>query len=100
MIQINTADQNIWVREPLLAAELFEVKVKPQWYCTEFDHEGDKIIISFRLAPPCEGQEQVKNNAVKVEENPNPPKEDNSTVKHPKLERGPAMGRPMILKKK
>ena len=29
VILINTTDQNIWVRQPLLAAELFEVEVEP-----------------------------------------------------------------------
>ena len=30
MILIDTTDKNIWVRQPLLAAELFEVEVEPQ----------------------------------------------------------------------
>ena len=71
---IDTTDQNIWFRHPLLAAELFEVEVDPQWYHTEFNCEGDEIVISFLLAPPHEDQEQVENNAVVVEENPDPPK--------------------------
>ena len=60
MILINTTDQNIWVRQPLLATELFEVEVEPQPYCTEFNREGDEITVSFLLAPPHQEQEQVE----------------------------------------
>ena len=62
MILINTTDQNIWVRQPLLAKELFKVEVESQGYCTECNHERDEIIISFLPVLPCEGQEQVENN--------------------------------------
>ena len=85
VILINTTDQNIWVRHLLLAAGLFKVEVEPQQYCTEFNCEGDEITISFLPAPPHEGKEQVENNAVEVEENPNPPKENNIPVEHPKF---------------
>ena len=70
---MNTTDQNIWVTQPLLAIELFEVEIEPQRYHTEFNCEGNEIVISFLLAPPCEGKEQVENYAVGVEENPDPP---------------------------
>ena len=35
VILINTTDQNISVRQPLLVTELFQVEVEPQQYCTE-----------------------------------------------------------------
>ena len=35
VILINITDQNIWVRQPLLATELFEVEVEPQQYYSE-----------------------------------------------------------------
>ena len=59
VILINTTDQNIWVRQTLLVAELFQAEVEPQQYHTEFNHEGNEITISFLLAHPHEGQEQV-----------------------------------------
>ena len=77
---INTTDQNIWVRQPLLAAELFEVEAEPQQYHPEFNSEGDEMTISFLSAPPHEGQEQVENNTVEVEENLDPPKDINDPV--------------------
>ena len=93
MILINTSDQNIWVRQPLLATELFEVEVEPQQYHTELNHEGHEIVISFMLAPPGEDQEQLENNAVELEENPDPPKEDNLPVQHPKFRERPDTGK-------
>ena len=85
VILINTTVQNIWVRQPLLATELFEVEVEPQWYCTEINQQGNELVISFLPAPPCEEQGQVENNAVDVEENPDLPKNDTLTVEHPKF---------------
>ena len=66
MILINTTNQNIWVRQPLLAAELFEAEVHPK-HCAEKDREVDEIIISFQLLPACERQEHIKSNVVEVE---------------------------------
>ena len=63
----------------MLATELFEKEVEPQWYCTMIIWEGDEMFISFLLAPSCEEQEQVENNVVKVEENPDLPKKDISS---------------------
>ena len=99
MILINTSDQNIWVRQPLLATELFEVEVEPQQYCTEFNCEGDEITVSFLPAPPHEGQEQVENNAVEVEENFHPPKEKDILVEYPKLGERPDTGKAYDFKK-
>ena len=89
MILINITVQNIWVMQPFLATELFKVEVEPQQYHTEFNHEGDEITISFLLAPPHEGQEQVENNAVKVEENPDQPKESKILVEYPRFGQRP-----------
>ena len=93
VILINTTDQNIWVRQPLLATELFEVDIEPQEYHTEFNFGGDEIVISFLLAPPCEDQAQVENNGVEVEENPDLPKKDNLPVEHPKFGERPDTGK-------
>ena len=89
VILINTTDQNIWVRQPFLGLELFKVEVEPQWYHTEFNCEGDEIVISFLLEPPHEGQDQVENNTMEVEENPDPPKENNLQMEHPKFQERP-----------
>ena len=93
MILINTTNQNIWVRHPLLAAVLYEVEVEPQQYCTEFYLEGDEITVSFLLAPLPLGHEQMENNAVEVEENLNPPKEKDIPVEYPKFGERPDTGK-------
>ena len=93
VILINTTDQNIWVRQPLLAAELLEVEVELWQYCTEFNHEGDEITVSFPLAPPHQEQEQVENNAVEVEENVDPPKQKDNPVEYPKIGERPDIGK-------
>ena len=99
VILINTTDQNIWVRQPLLATELFEVEVEPQQYHIEFNHEGDEITISFLPAPPHEGQEQVENNTVGVEEDLDPPKEINDPAEYPKFGERPDTGKVYNFKK-
>ena len=100
MILINTTYQNIWVRQPLLANELFEVEVEPQQCCTQINQDLDEMFISLLLSPTHEEHEQVEYDAVEVEENQDPPKKDTLTVEHPKLESGLTLGRPMILKKR
>ena len=100
VILINTTDQNIWVRQPLLAAEIFEAEAEPQQYCTEFNHKGDEVTVSFLPVPPHEGQEQVENNAVEVEENIDPPKEKNIPEEYPKFGERPDTGKSYDLKKK
>ena len=76
------------------------MEIEPQWYYTEHIHEGDEITVSFLLASPYEGQEQVENNTVKVEENPHPPKENNIPVEHPRFGERPDTGKAYDLKNK
>ena len=85
VILINTTDQNIWVRQLLLATELYEAEVEPQQYHTDFYSEGHEITIPFLLAPPHKRQKQVENNTVEVEENPDPPKKNKVPVEHPRF---------------
>ena len=93
VILINTTDQSIWVRQPLLATELFEVEVEPQQYLIKISWEGDEMIISFLLAPPYEEQEQVENNVMELEENWDTPKKDTLPVDHPKFGERPETGK-------
>ena len=100
VILINTTDQNIWVRQPLLATELFEAEVEPQQYSTEINCEEDEITTSFLPAPPHEGQEQVENNIVQVEGSPDLPKENNIPEEHPKFGERPDTGKAYNFKKR
>ena len=51
------------------------------------------MTVSFLTAPPHQGQEQVENNAVEVEENMDPPKERDIQVEYPKLGESPNTGK-------
>ena len=47
VILVNTNSKNIWIRQPLLAAELFEVEYC-SWECdTSLDKYGDEVRITF-----------------------------------------------------
>ena len=63
-------------------------------------YEGDEITISFLPVPSHKGQELVENKTVEVEENPDPPKENNVPVKHPKSGERPDTGKVYDLKQK
>ena len=69
----------------MLATELFEVELEPQWYHTEINREGDEMIILFLPAPPCEEQKQVESKAVEVEENLDPQQKDTLPEDYPKF---------------
>ena len=47
MILINTNSYNVWTRQPLLAAELYDVDYHPWEYGTTVNHEGDSDTIKF-----------------------------------------------------
>ena len=93
LILVNTTYQNIWVRLPLLAVELFEVEVESQQYCKQINRERDEMIISFLLAPPCEEKKQVESKAVEVEENLDPQQRDSLPEDYPKFGERPETGK-------
>ena len=85
MILINTTDQNIWIRQPLLATELFEVEMKSQQNHAEMDSEGDEIIMSYQPVPPHEKQDQVESNVVEVELKQEENDKDTLSLSYPKF---------------
>ena len=40
---INTMDHNIWIRQPVLAAEVYELELHPWQFCTVLNQEGIKL---------------------------------------------------------
>ena len=48
---INQNNHNIWIQQPLLAAEILWVEHLPWVYRVEFHQEGDKIEVEFQLLP-------------------------------------------------
>ena len=93
IILLNITDQNIWLRQPLLATALSEVELEPQQYCVDMSHEGDEVIMSFHPAIPHKGKEPVRSNMVEVEQNYMEPKEDTSSVDYPKYMERPNTGK-------
>ena len=66
MIIINTNRYNVWVRQPLLAAELFDVECSEIEYRATMDQEGDNISIGFQPVPP----QLIYTNSCQVEAGP------------------------------
>ena len=52
MIIINTNRYNVWVRQPLLAAKLFDVECNETEYRATMDWEGNNILIGFQPVSP------------------------------------------------
>ena len=47
IILFNTMTGNIWIRQPLLAADIYEVELYPCQYCANLNREGNDIKINF-----------------------------------------------------
>ena len=55
----NTNSYNMWIHQPLLAADVFEVESCPWDYQTILTRDGKNIKASFCRTPPPEVQEDV-----------------------------------------
>ena len=47
VILVNTTSRNIWIRQPLLAADIYEVELHPWQYSANLNREGNDIKINF-----------------------------------------------------
>ena len=83
VIIINTNRYNVWVRQPLLAAELFDAECNEIEYRSTMDQEGDNISIGFQPIPP----QLIDINSCQVEAGPIEP----NSPKIERLEFGPKM---------
>ena len=81
VILVNTTNRNIWIRQPLLAADIYEVELHPWQYHTNLNREGNDIKINFQLTIPPEIECNLQCNQVEaegrsatfeVQENPQP----------------------------
>ena len=81
VILVNTTSKNIWIRQPLLAADIYEVELHPWQYQVNLNREGNDIKINFQLAIPPEIKCDLQCNQVEaegrsatseVQENPQP----------------------------
>ena len=53
---VNTNSYNVWIYQPLLAADIVEVETCPWDYQSMMSHDGDNIKVSFCPAPSLEVQ--------------------------------------------
>ena len=64
VVLANTNSYNIWIRQPLLAADVVKVESCPWDYQTIFCHDGKNIKVSFCPIPPAKVQEDVFSSGV------------------------------------
>ena len=60
MILINTTKQNVWLQQPLLAAELYDAEYHPIEHQADIEVEGDVVNISFLPVVPDTIRVQVE----------------------------------------
>ena len=60
VILMNQNNHNIWIQQPLLAAEIYVVKHLPWDYGVDFQHQGDKIEVAFQPIPLADIMAAVK----------------------------------------
>ena len=76
---MNTNSYNVWICQPLLAADIVEAKYCPWDYQTSMSHDGNKINISFCPVPSTEVQAEIMAvSANTAEPGNNPEKTTNS----------------------
>ena len=60
VILMNQNNHNIWIQQPLLAAEIYVVEHLPWDYGVEFQHQGDNIEVAFQRIPLADIMAKVK----------------------------------------
>ena len=68
---INTNDYNVWIRQPLFAAELYEVEEQQWEHETVFVHEegSNDIKVHFQPVPPADIREEIFTQSTQQAEN-------------------------------
>ena len=94
VILANTNSYNIWIRQPLLAANIVEVESCPWDYQTILSHDGKDIKVSFCPIPPSEIQEDVftSGTSVMTEDNQDMVQDKQKSGKKPKFGSWPNYG--------
>ena len=71
VILINNNNHNVWIRQPLYAADLWEVEPKEWEYETVLSREEgtNNVTINFVQVPPEEFREDIFSNAAEAKEN-------------------------------
>ena len=64
VVLMNTNSYNIWIRQPLLVADLVEAEHCLWDYQSSMSHDGDEVTVSFHPVPSPEVQEEILISAV------------------------------------
>ena len=78
VILINTTSRNIWICQPLFAAEIFEVELHPWQYKSILHREGNTIKVGFQPVVPPEVEGDLQTNQVEVEVKEEPSEEEST----------------------
>ena len=94
VILINNNSHNVWIRQPLYAADLWEVEPKKWEYEPVLTHEEgtNNVTINFIQVPPEEFRKDIFSNTVEAEENNPSGKTENQNSKG---EEKPKFGSPL-----
>ena len=84
VILMNQNNYNVWIWQPLLAAEIYWVEHLPWDYGVEFHQQGKSIDVTFQPLPPGDVMAMVK--AVHNEQDTKPPTQN---IKEPSPTFGP-----------
>ena len=64
VVLMNTNSYNVWIRQPLLAADLVEVDHCPWDYQSSMSHDGDEVTVSFHPLPAPEVRKEILSSAI------------------------------------
>ena len=95
-ILANTNRYNVWIRQPLLAANVVEVESCPWDYQTILSHDGKDVKVSFCPLPPSEVQEDIftATTSVTIVDNQDTVKPVKDSGEKPKFDSQPRFGSP------
>ena len=78
VILINATNRNIWIHQPLLAAEVYKMELHLGQYCYMLYRKGNTIKVGFQSVIPPEVEESLQANEVEVKVKDEPLEEEST----------------------
>ena len=79
VILINTTNINIWICQPLLAVDIFKVKLYPWQYHSVLYREGNTFKVGFQPIVPPEVEGNLQDNQMEAKVKEEPSEEESTT---------------------
>ena len=79
VILINTTSRNIWICQPLLAAEIYKVELHPWQYKSVLYREGNTMKVGLQPIVPPQVKGGLQTNQVEVKVKEEPSEEESTT---------------------